>query len=62
VKKGTMQESEKAAILSRIKTTLDMKDAGDADTGGRSAEREVEIRGRRGGLARGHRLGSGGRW
>ena len=31
VKKGTMQESEKAAIISRIKTTLDMKDAKDAD-------------------------------
>ena len=31
VKKGTMQESEKAAILGRIKTTLDVKDAKDAD-------------------------------
>ena len=31
VKKGTMQESEKAAIMSRIKTTLDTKDAKDAD-------------------------------
>src|SRR4030042_6412863 len=31
VKKGTMQESEKAAILSRIKTTTDNKDAKDAD-------------------------------
>ena len=31
VKKGTMQESEKAEIISRIKTTLDMKDAKDAD-------------------------------
>ena len=31
VKKGTMEESEKAAIISRIKTTLDMKDAKDAD-------------------------------
>jgi len=31
VKKGTMQESEKAALMSRIKTTLDMNDAKDAD-------------------------------
>lgn len=31
VKKGTMQESDKAAILSRIKTTVDNKDAKDAD-------------------------------
>jgi glycerol-3-phosphate dehydrogenase len=29
VKKGTMQESEKAAILARIKGTIDMKDAKD---------------------------------
>ena len=31
VKKGTMQEGEKAAIMSRIKTTIDTKDAKDAD-------------------------------
>jgi 3-hydroxybutyryl-CoA dehydrogenase len=31
VKKGTLQESEKAAILARIKGTVDMKDAKDAD-------------------------------
>ena len=31
VKKGTMQESDKAAVMSRIKTTLDTKDAKDAD-------------------------------
>ena len=31
VKKGTLQESEKATIVGRIKTTLDMKDAKDAD-------------------------------
>ena len=31
VKKGTMQESEKTEIISRIKTTLDMNDARDAD-------------------------------
>jgi 3-hydroxybutyryl-CoA dehydrogenase len=31
VKKGTMQESEKAAILARIRGTVDMKDAKDAD-------------------------------
>jgi 3-hydroxybutyryl-CoA dehydrogenase len=31
VKKGTMQESEKAAIIARIKTTVDNNDAKDAD-------------------------------
>jgi 3-hydroxybutyryl-CoA dehydrogenase len=31
VKKGTLQESEKAAIIGRIKTTLDVKDARNAD-------------------------------
>jgi 3-hydroxybutyryl-CoA dehydrogenase len=31
VKKGTMQESEKAAIIARINTTTDNKDAKDAD-------------------------------
>jgi 3-hydroxybutyryl-CoA dehydrogenase len=31
VKKGTLQEGEKTAIISRIKTTLDMNDARDAD-------------------------------
>jgi 3-hydroxybutyryl-CoA dehydrogenase len=31
VKKGTMQEGEKAAIIARIKTTTDNKDARDAD-------------------------------
>jgi 3-hydroxybutyryl-CoA dehydrogenase len=31
VKKGTMQESEKAAIIARIKTTTDNNDAKDAD-------------------------------
>ena len=31
VKKGTMQESEKTAIMSRINTTLSVKDARDAD-------------------------------
>jgi 3-hydroxybutyryl-CoA dehydrogenase len=31
VKKGTMPESEKAAIISRIKTTLNLKDAASAD-------------------------------
>jgi 3-hydroxybutyryl-CoA dehydrogenase len=31
VKKGTMQEAEKAAIIARIKTTTDNKDAKDAD-------------------------------
>jgi len=31
VKKGTLQESEKAAILARIKGTIDIKDAKDAD-------------------------------
>ena len=31
VKKGTMTEAEKAAIIARIKTTTDNKNAGDAD-------------------------------
>ncbi|MBN1176898.1 MAG: 3-hydroxybutyryl-CoA dehydrogenase [Dehalococcoidales bacterium] len=31
IKKDTLQESEKEAIMSRIKTTLDMNDAKDAD-------------------------------
>ncbi len=31
IKKGALQESEKTAIMGRIKTTLDVKDAGDAD-------------------------------
>jgi len=31
INKGTMQESEKTTLMSRIKTTLDMKDARDAD-------------------------------
>jgi len=31
VKKGTMQEAEKKAIIGRIKTTLDVKDARNAD-------------------------------
>jgi 3-hydroxybutyryl-CoA dehydrogenase len=31
VKKGTLQESDKAAIIARIKTTTDNKDAKDAD-------------------------------
>jgi 3-hydroxybutyryl-CoA dehydrogenase len=31
IKKGTLQESEKAAIIARIKTTTDNKDAKDAD-------------------------------
>ncbi len=31
VKKGTMQESDKAVVLSRIKTSVALKDAKDAD-------------------------------
>ncbi|OGO25320.1 MAG: 3-hydroxybutyryl-CoA dehydrogenase [Chloroflexi bacterium RBG_16_50_9] len=31
IKKGTIQESDKAKAMSRIKTTLNMKDAGNAD-------------------------------
>ena len=31
VSKGTIQESDKASVMSRIKTTLDMKDAKDID-------------------------------
>ncbi len=44
VKKGTMQESEKAAIMSRIKTTLDMKDAKDADMVIEAAPEILEIK------------------
>lgn len=44
VKKGTMQESDKATVMSRIKTTLDMKDAGDADLVIEAAPEELELK------------------
>jgi 3-hydroxybutyryl-CoA dehydrogenase len=44
IKKGTMQESEKATVMSRIKTTLDMKDAGDADLVIEAAPEELELK------------------
>ncbi len=44
VKKGTMQESDKAAIMSRIKTTLDMKDAKDADLVIEAAPEVLELK------------------
>ena len=44
VKKGTMQESDKAAVMSRIKTTLDMKDAKDADIVIEAAPEELELK------------------
>lgn len=44
VKKGTIQESDKAAVMSRIKTTLDMKDAGDADMVIEAAPEELELK------------------
>jgi len=44
VKKGTMQESEKAEIISRIKTTLDMNDAKDADLVIEAAPEVVDLK------------------
>lgn len=44
VKKGTIQESDKAAVMSRIKTTLDMKDAGDVDMVIEAAPEELELK------------------
>jgi 3-hydroxybutyryl-CoA dehydrogenase len=44
VKKGTMQESEKAAILSRIKTTLNIKDARTADLVIEAAPEVLELK------------------
>jgi 3-hydroxybutyryl-CoA dehydrogenase len=44
VNKGTIQESDKASALSRIKTTLDMKDAKDADLVIEAAPEELELK------------------
>ncbi len=44
IKKGTIQESDKAEAMSRIKTTLDMKDAGDADMVIEAAPEELELK------------------
>jgi 3-hydroxybutyryl-CoA dehydrogenase len=44
VNKGTIQESDKAAAMSRIKTTLDIKDAKDADLVIEAAPEELELK------------------
>jgi 3-hydroxybutyryl-CoA dehydrogenase len=44
VKKETIKISDKTAILARIKTTLDMKDAGDADLVIEAAPEELNIK------------------
>jgi len=44
VSKGTMQESDKTALMSRIKTTLDMNDAKDADLVIEAAPEELELK------------------
>jgi 3-hydroxybutyryl-CoA dehydrogenase len=44
VNKGTIQESDKASALSRIKTTLDMKDAKGADLVIEAAPEELELK------------------
>lgn len=44
VKKGTIQESDKAAVMARIKTTLDMKNAKDADMVIEAAPEELELK------------------
>jgi 3-hydroxybutyryl-CoA dehydrogenase len=44
VKKGTIKESDKAAALSRIKTTLDIKDARDADLVVEAALEELGVK------------------
>ena len=44
IKKGTMEEGEKATILARIKTTLDIKDARDADLVIEAAPEELELK------------------
>ena len=44
VKKGTIQESDKASVMSRIKTTLDMKDAKDADLVIEAAPEVLELK------------------
>ena len=44
IKKGTIQESDKANAMSRIKTTLDTKDAKDADLVIECAPEELELK------------------
>ncbi len=44
IKKGTMQEGDKAAVMSRIKTTLDIKDARGADLVIEVAPEELELK------------------
>ena len=44
VSKGTLQESEKSDIMSRIKTTLDMSDAKDADIVIEAAPEVIELK------------------
>ena len=44
IKRGNMQESEKATVMSRIKTTLDIKDAKDADLIIEAAPEELELK------------------
>lgn len=44
IKKGTIQESDKVATLDRIKTTLDINDARDADMVVEAALEELEIK------------------
>jgi len=44
VKKGTMPEAEKAAVISRIKTTVDMKDAKTADLVIEAAPEVLELK------------------
>jgi len=44
IKKGTIQESDKAQTMSRIKTTLDMKDAAEADLIIEAAPEELELK------------------
>ena len=44
VNKGTIQESDKAATMSQIKTTLDMNDAKDADLVIEAAPEDLELK------------------
>jgi 3-hydroxybutyryl-CoA dehydrogenase len=44
LKKGTLQESEKTDIMSRIKTTVDMNDAKDADLVVEAAPEELSLK------------------
>ena len=44
IKRGTMEEGEKATVMSRIRTTLDIKDAGDADLVIEAAPEELELK------------------